>query len=161
MESEKVPKQWKRAEVVPIYKSGKKEVPLNYRPVSMTSTVCKLCERIIKKQWIDFLEKKNVLTKGQFGFKEGRSFVTNLLSFYSRVTDIIQEREGWADCIYMDLKKAFDKVPHERLLWKLENVGGLKRVMRNWIKDYLSGKEMRTVVKEGKSEWRDVTSGVP
>ncbi len=61
----------------------------------------------------------------------------------------------------MDLKKAFDKVPNGRLLLKLENVGGLKRVMINWMKDYLSGREMRTVVKDEKSEWRDVTSGVP
>ncbi len=61
----------------------------------------------------------------------------------------------------MDLKKAFDKVPHEGLLWKFENVGGLKGVMINWMKDDLSGREMRTVVKDEKSEWREVTSGVP
>ncbi len=118
MESGKAPQQWKIADVIPIYKSGNKEEPLNYRPVSLTSIVCKLCERIIKKQWIGFLEKENILTKRQFGFKES----TNMLRFYSRVIDTIQEREGWADCIYFDLKKAFDKVPHERLLWKLENV---------------------------------------
>ncbi len=47
------------------------------------------------------------------------------------------------------------------LLWKLENIGGLKGVMINWMKDYLRGREMRTVVKDEKSEWRDVTNGVP
>ncbi len=52
------------------------------------------------------------------------------------------------DCIYLDLKKAFDKVPHERLLWKLENVGGLKGVVKNWMKDYLSGREVRTIIKD-------------
>ncbi len=50
----------------------------------------------------------------------------------------------------MDLKTAFDKVPHEKLLWKLENIGGFKGVMINWMKDYLSGREMRTVVKDEK-----------
>ena len=75
--------------------------------------------------------------------------------------DITQERDGWADCIYLDLKKTFDKVPHERLLWKLETIGGLKGTIKNWMADYLKGREMRTVVRDEKSEWRKVTSGVP
>ncbi len=60
--------------------------------------------------------------------------MTNLLSFYSRVTNIVQERDGWVDCIYLDLKKAFDKVPHTRSLWKLEN----RRIERGNVK--LDGK---------------------
>ena len=58
-------------------------------------------------------------------------------------------------------KKAFDKVPHRRLLWKLENIGGLKGTLKNWMEDYLKGREMRTVVKDEKSEWRKMKSGVP
>ena len=58
-----------------------------------------------------YLEGSNTLTGRQFDFGNGRSCVTNLLSFYSRAIDIIQERDGWADCVYLDLKKAFDKVP--------------------------------------------------
>ncbi len=77
MESVRVPQQWKRADVIPIYKSRNKEEPLNYRPVSLTNVVCKLCERVIKRQWIQFLEKENILTKSQFGFREGRSCVIN------------------------------------------------------------------------------------
>ncbi len=65
--------------------------------------------------------KNNILTEKQYGFTQKRSCVPNLLNFYSRVTDITQEREGWVDCVYLDLKKAFDKVPHNMLLWKLEN----------------------------------------
>ncbi len=57
----KVPKEWRRAEVVPIYKSRKKEEPLNYRPVSLTSIVCKIREKVIKKQWTNFLEKHNII----------------------------------------------------------------------------------------------------
>ncbi len=65
------------------------------------------------------------------------------------------------DCIYLDLKKAFVKVPHERLLWKLENKGGLKGKTLEWMESYLKGRVMRTVVKDVKSEWRAVESGVP
>ena len=157
----KVPLDWKRANVVPIFKSGKKEEPLNYRPVSLTSLVAKLCERVFKERWSKYLEEMNIITERQFGFRGGRSCVTNLLSFYSRVIDAVQERDGWADCIYLDLEKAFDKVPHNRLMWKLENIGGLKGNLLNWMKDFLENREMRTVIKGKMSGWRKVTSGVP
>ena len=156
-----VPVEWKRADVVPIYKSGKKEGPLNYRPVSLTSVVCKMCERVFKSQWTEFLERRELISNKQFGFRKGRSCVTNLLSFYSRVVDKVQERDGWVDCIYLDLKKVFDKVSHRRLLWKVEHKGGLTGQTLKWMESYLRGREMRTMVKDAKSEWREVTSGVP
>ena len=93
----KVPSEWKCANIVPIYKGGNREEPLNYRPVSLTSVVSKMCEKIIKERWMKYLVKENILTAKQFGFREGRSCVTNLMSFYSRVIDVVQEREGWAD----------------------------------------------------------------
>ena len=157
----KVPKEWKRANIVPIYKSGNKMDPLNYRPVSLTSVVGKLCEIIIKERWVQYLEDEKMITEKQFGFRKGRSCVTNLLSFYSRVIDGVQERDGWIDAIYLDLKKAFDKVPHKSLLWKLEYEGGLNGATLRWMKDYLQGREMRTVIKDTNSSWREVTSGVP
>ena len=157
----KVPKEWKRANIVPIYKSGNKVEPLNYRPVSLTSIVGKLCEIIIKERWVNYLVKEKIITKKQFGLKKGRSCVTNLLSFYTRVIDGVQERDGWVDAIYLDLKKAFDKVPHKSLIWKLENEGGLGGTIMAWMKDYLQGREMRTVIRDTHSSWRQVTSGVP
>ena len=68
------------------------------------------------------LEESKVLMDRQFGFRGGGSCVTNLISFYSRVIDIAQERDGYVDCIYLDLRKAFNKVPHKRLLWKLKTI---------------------------------------
>ena len=161
LETGKVPKEWKRAEVIPIYKSGNRTEPLNYRPVSLTSILCKICEEVIKLKWTEYLESENILNERQFGFRKGKSCVTNLLCFYSRVVDVVQERDGWVDCIYLDLKKAFDKVPHQRLMWKLRNVGGVSGRLEEWMKDYLMEREMRTIVKGKKSEWRNVTSGVP
>ena len=161
IETGNVPVEWKRANVVPLYKNGNRQEPLNYRPVSLTSIMCKLCEKVIKRQWVEHLEKEKIINESQFGFRQGRSCVTNLICFYSRVIDIVQERDGWADCIFLDLKKAFDKVPHKRLLWKLEYRGGLGKKMTTWMKNYLVDREMRTIVKDEKSEWRRVTSGVP
>ena len=157
----KVPKDWKRADIVPIFKSGNKESPGNYRPVSLTSVVAKLCEKVIKKRWSENPERRERIAKGQFGFRKGRSCVTNLLCFYSRVIDVVQEREGWADGIYLDLRKAFDKVPHKRLIWKLRTQGGLEGTVLKWICDFLNGREMRTVIRGRKSTWKEVTSGVP
>ena len=111
-----VPPDWKCANIVPIYKGGNKSEPTNYRPVSLTSVIAKLCETVIKDRWMKYLEEFNVLTEQQFGFREGRSCTSNLISFYTRIADVLQEREGWVDCAYFDLKKAFDKVPHKRLL---------------------------------------------
>ena len=122
--------------------------------------MCKVCEKVIKEQWTDYLERKRIISDRQFGFRTGRSCVTNL-SFYSRVIDITQNRDGWAVCIYLDLKKAFDKIQHRKLLWKLEHIGGLKGTLKKWMEDYVKGREMRTVVKDEKSEWREVKSGVP
>ena len=59
------------------------------------------------------------------------------------------------------MKKAFDKVPHKRLLWKLENIGGLKGTLMKWMEDYLQGRQMWTVLRDQQSEWSEVTSRVP
>ena len=115
-----VPKQWKRANIVPIYKGGKKTEPQNYRPVSLTSVVGKICEIIIKEKWVEYLEKNEIINNCQFGFRKERSCVTNLLSFYTRVIDEVQGRDGWVDTVFLDIKKAFDTVPHKRLLWKMD-----------------------------------------
>ena len=129
--------------------------------MSLTSIVCMICDKVIKKQWIDYLVREGIISVRQFGFRTGRSCVTNLSNFYSRVINITKESDGWVDCLYLNLKKAFNKVPPRRLLWELEYIGGLKGTLRNWIKDYLKGREMRTIIKNDQSEWKEVNSEVP
>ena len=157
----KLPKIWKKANITPLYKKGNKSNPLNYRPVSLTSVLCKVLEKLIREEWVDMLEKQNMLTGKQFGFRQGRSCVSNLLCFYDRVTDSIQERDGWVDSIYLDFSKAFDKVPHKRLIWKLQHIGGIEGTLLKWMSDFLQGRQMSTVIRGTASENREVTSGVP
>ena len=107
------------------------------------------------------MDETSVLTEHLFGFRTGRSRVTNLLIVSTRAIDVLQEREGSVDCVYLRLKKAFNKVPHQRLLWKLEHVGGLKGNILKWMKDYLTERQMRTVIRDQMSEWAGITSGVP
>ena len=130
---------------------------------SITNKCClqKIIEKLIRKKWVDLLEKYNMLTDGQFGFRNGKSCITNQLSYDDRVTETIQERKGWVDSIYLDFKKAFDRVPHERLLWKLEYKGGVQGNILKWMKDFLKGRKMRTVLRGKHSSWKELTSGVP
>ena len=157
----RVPKQWKRANIVPIYKGGKKTEPQNYRPVSLTSVVGKICEIVIKEKWVEYLEKNKIINDCQFGFRQERSCVTSLLSFYTRVIDEVQGRDGWVDTVFLDIKKAFDTVPHKRLLWKMEHIGGIRGTILKWMRNYLEEREMRTVIRDTSSNWSKVISGVP
>ena len=73
----------------------------------------------------------------------------------------MDERDGWVDCTYLDLKKAFDKVLHKRLIWKLEHEGGIGGSILKWMEDFLSNGEIKTVIRNIKSSWKGVISGVP
>lgn len=156
-----VPVEWKRANIIPIHKSGSTEDPLNYRPISLTSIVCKICEKLIKKRWMTMLESKKIITPKQFGFREGSSCATSLLCFYNRVIDVLQERDGWVDCIYLDLSKAFDKVPHMRLISKLMTIGCVRGSLLKWMTSFLTDRKMRISIRGAYSSWRKVESGVP
>ncbi len=70
------------------------------------------------------------------------------MCFYSRVIDVVQERDGWNDAVYLDLKKAFDKVPHKRLMWKLKSVGRLGGGLLIWMKDFLSNRMMKKIIRD-------------
>ena len=70
-------------------------------------------------------------------------------------------RDGWAECIYLDLKKAFDKVPHKKLLWKFKNIGKLGGKILRWMEDFLRERVMRKIIKDKESSWKEAISGVP
>ena len=119
-----IPDIWKVANVTPIYKKGVKSDPLNYRPISLTSVVCKAMERIIRDKIVDHLDSHNLLSKQQHGFRSNRSCLTQSLEYFQEVHDMLDAKgTKGVDAIYLDCKKAFDTVPHKRLLAKLEAYG--------------------------------------
>ena len=153
------PDEWKCANVTPIHKKGDRTEPSNYRPVSLTSQICKVLESIIRDRIMDHLTRNNLLNDAQHGFREGRSCLTNLLETLEQWTEILDE----GDCIdvaYLDFRKAFDLVSHEHLIYKLSKYG-IKGKILNWIKDFLSNRKQRVVIRGTTSSWEDVTSGVP
>ena len=157
--SSKIPNDWKLANVTPIQKKGDKTTPNNYRPISLTSVVCKLMESIIRDQLVTFLEENNLVKNSQHGFRNKRSCLTNLLDFYNEVYNIYDETKA-VDVIYLDFQKAFDKVPHQRLLIKLKSHGVADKLLK-WLEDWLSERKQRVVINGKASNWRDVLSGVP
>ena len=154
-----VPRDWRVANVIPIYKKGSKLNPLNYRPVSLTSVICKCLEKLIRVKMVDHLEAQQFFTEHQHGFRKGMSCLTQLLEFFSDVEDSLDEGDS-VDVIYLDCMKAFDRVPHRHLLLKIEATGVRGELLR-WISKYLCQREQRVVLRDKYSSWRRVWSGVP
>ena len=120
-----VPEEWRTATVVPIYKKGAKSAAGNYRPVSLTCVSCKVLESILKDDIMEHLSRNKLIKSSQHGFVKGKSCTTNLLEFLDKITEAA-DRGIATDVVYLDFAKAFDKVPTERLLKKLEahGIGG-------------------------------------
>jgi len=154
-----LPSDWKSANIVPIFKKGKKSDRSNYRPVSLTSVPCKVMEGIIKENLLSFLQDNKMINNDQHGFMRGRSCLTNLLETLESWTRALDEGFG-LDVIYLDYKKAFDSVPIKRLLIKLRQYGiGGKLIL--WIEDFLTARTMRVGLRGAFSSLLEVLSGVP
>ena len=154
-----VPRDWRVANVTPIFKKGKKDDPGNYRPVSLTSVVGKMLESIIRDRLIDHLSRNRSLSLSQHGFTKNRSCLTNLLEFLEDISAKLDEGAP-VDVVYFDFSKAFDKVSHSRLVNKLNNYGIVGSV-RDWVSGWLSDRFQRVVVNGKVSSWESVLSGVP
>ncbi|KAK4810549.1 hypothetical protein QYF61_004512 [Mycteria americana] len=154
-----VPVDWRLANVTPIYKKGRKEDPGNHRPDSLTSVPGNLMEQIILRAITQHVEDNQGIKPSQHGFRKGRSCLTNLISFYDKVTRLVDEGKA-VDVVYLDFSKAFDMVSHSILLEKLA-AHGLDGCTLRWVKNWLDGRAQRVVVNGVYSGWRPVKSGVP
>ena len=154
MKEETVRLDWKKANVIPIYKKGDRHLAA----LLLFHVKCKVMESIIKKKMADHLEINNLLSDRQYGFRSRRSCTLQLLEVadqWSRALDYGKP----IDSIYLDLRKAFDSVPHDKLIQKLKATGIMGNIL-NWLKDFLRNRIQRVSVNGEKSEWSDVISGV-
>ena len=154
-----IPDILKLAYVTPIHKGGSRMKPENYRPVSLTSHIMKIFERVIKVRLIEHLKKYKLINKGQHGFVEGRSTQTQLLEHFCRVYEALEEGARM-DTVYLDFAKAFDKVDHDILMEKLAK-NKIKGKLGKWIREFLRNRKYRVVANGEISEEQEVRSGVP
>ncbi|CAM5085184.1 unnamed protein product [Natator depressus] len=157
--SGEVPDDWKKANVVPIFKKGKKEDPGNYRPVSLTSVPGKIMEQVLKESVLKHLEERKVIRNSQHGFTKGKSCLINLIAFYDEITGSVDEEKA-VDVLFLDFSKAFDTVSHSILASKLKKYGLDEWTIR-WIESWLDCRAQQVVINGSMSSWQPVSSGVP
>jgi hypothetical protein len=159
LESGTVPDEWRKATVSPIFKKGSRLQANNYRPVSLTCILCKVMETLVRAQIIEHLQHNNLVSRQQHGFTHGRSCVTQLLETLDVWTEVLDDG-GSIDAVYMDYMKAFDSVPHRRLVAKVEAHGISGKVLQ-WVRNFLTNRTQQVAVNGFKSSPADVTSGIP
>ena len=152
-----VPADWRMANIFALHKKGPKDLAENYRPISLTSVCCKTLEHIVYSNICKFFDISNILTPKQRGFRPG----------FSCETQLILSIDDWArslascfrtDVVIFDFSKAFDSIPHTRLLGKLHYFG-ICGQMLTWFSSSLLSRYQR-VVNGSQSSWSDVISGV-
>ena len=155
----KVPNDWRKGEITAIHKKGNRRTAGNYRPVSLTCILCKIMEALVREDIITHMRDNKLFSKYQYGFINKRSTTLQLLYVLDEWTEIL-DQEGTIDAVYLDFMKAFDKVPHKRLLHKL-SAYGIGGQAHKWIESFLTGRTQRVKVDSATSGWRKVTSGIP
>ena len=159
IEDGELPGIWKHATVTPLFKKGSKTSTNNYRPVSLTSIVCKLLESFVRDSIQNYMEALNLYSDCQHGFRSGRSCVSQLLEVIDDFTKFIDDGIPF-DVVYLDFKKAFDTVPHKRLLEKMKGYGIEGKILK-WTESFLSNRTQQVKVNQEYSDISHVTSGIP
>ena len=157
LKNSQIPSEWHLHRITPIFKSGDRSLVSNYRPISLLCTVSKVLESLVYDKVIDFLSCS--LSTFQFGFLSGRSTLQQLLIFLSSLHENL-DKKLQTDVIYLDFRKAFDTVPHDKLLAKLWSMGITGRLWL-WFKAYLSSRHQSVSINGHLSDYLPVTSGVP
>ena len=154
-----IPTEWMHANAIAIFKKGTKSDPGNYRPVSLTSVTCKVFESVIRDVLVDHMLNNKLYTDCQHGFRTHRSCITQLLQVMEDFSSLLDKGEC-IDTIYLDFKKAFDSVPHQRLLIKLQYYGITGKVLA-WIRNFLQDRKQYVRVGDACSGSANVLSGIP
>ena len=153
------PDDWKKGIIVPIFKKGAKQNIKNYRPVSLLPICSKIFERIIYDNMSKYFLDNNLITPKQSGFRPGDSCINQLLSI---THDIFTSFDNGLEVrrVFLDISKAFDKVWHDGLIYKLKQ-NRIKDELLCLLIDFLKNHHQRVVLNGKSSSWTKVNAGVP
>ena len=144
LESGKFPNEWKKVNVVPVHKKGDKQILKNYRPILLLPITGKIFERLLYDKMFEFFIANNLISKNQSGFRPGDSCINQLLSItheiYQSFDDNLEVR-----AVFLDISKAFDKVWHKGLIFKLKQNGISDKIL-NIITGFFSFRKQRVVL---------------
>ena len=155
------PQSWKKGNIIPVHKKDSKNLVKNYRPISLLPIFGKIFEKVIYNSLFEYFQENHFLSDKQSGFRAGDSCISQLLAITHEIYKSFDcnpslETRG----VFLDISKAFDKVWHEGLLFKLKCYGvegGLYNIMENYLHD----RKQRVVLCGQSSRWLNVNSGVP
>ena len=154
------PEDWRLATVIPIPKPGKDPAePTNYRPIALTSCLCKTLERMIDKRLIWYLESNNLLTRYQSGFRAGRSTNDNLVRLETFIRDAFVKKEHVV-AVFFDLEKAYDTTWRYGIMKDIHKLG-LRGRLPTFIESFLADRAMQVRVGSTLSDLYDQEQGVP
>jgi hypothetical protein len=156
-----VPEKFKIARVIPVYKTGRKDIVSNYRPISLLSIFNRILEKLVYKRLLSFLEQNHVLFDGQFGFRSNLSTTHAILLITDKIQRAIENKLYSCGILRKrSLKKAFDTVNHKILLKKLENYG-IRGLTKAWFRSYLTYRRQFVSIGHSVSDYQPITCGVP
>ena len=161
LKENKFPEVWKKANIVPVHKKEDKNLIKNYRPVSLLPIFSKIYERVIYNALFNYFKDNKLFTPSQSGFLPGDSCIAQLLSIIHEIQTAFDNNP--ADDVrgvFLDISKAFDKVWHIGLLFKLKAYG-VDGELLSLLENYLENRKQRVVLNGQNSEWREINSGVP
>ena len=153
------PQIWKSANVVPLYKKGEKTCKSNYRPISLLSNVSKVLERLVYNALYEHCLNHKLLSPKNSGFKKGDGAINQMICITDKIYSALDNGKNVA-MIFLDISKAFDRVWHKGLLYKLHTFG-IRGQLLNWFEDYLSARNQKVVLNGQESSVMNTNAGVP
>ena len=153
------PPELKKAKVIAVHKSGSSTDMTNYRPISILPSLSKLLEKTVKEQLLEYLNENHLLASCQYGFRKKYGVQAALFDVVSQL-QLSLDCGRMASALFIDLRKAFDTVNHEILLYKLGKINITGSVL-NWIRDYLNGRSQFVCLDGFCSTTLNISCGVP
>ena len=155
------PNMWKLANVTPSFKKGDKQLIENYRPISLLPICGKCFEKIIFNNLYSYLNVNNLITNNQSGFRPGDSTTNQLVYLTNEIHEAFENPHSLeVRAVFLDISKAFDKVWHEGLIFKLKQ-NGISGNLLNLFENYLTNRKQRVFLNGSHSDYNSFESGVP